>query len=651
MGFQTPQYRIATLLEWAGSGKLQLPDFQREYRWSDDRIRELLVTILRGHPMGVIMLLQSGNERVRFKPKTVTGVESATREPDYLLLDGQQRVTSMYQALTGDGVVTTVDAKNKRLTRRYFLDVVKATGDSQDQDEAVRSLPADGVKLENFGRDVELDVSSVEKQYEHGLMPLTELFGANPMGWLLGYMNADPTQMAVRAELLTRFSQQVVTQVSAYEIPAIELDSSTTKEAVATVFEKVNTGGLPLDTFELLTATFAGDPGYFAAHGEDFRLGEDWKLVQDVLARHPVLGEFSRLDYLGAVSLLASRARRLSHAGDGRAPAVTARRIDILRLELEEFLTWAPQVREALEWVARFYSSQHIHTSYDVPYRTQTIPLAVLRVVLDHQIDIVTVRQRIRQWYWCGVLGELYGSTTETRFARDTEQVPDWALAAMDGRAVDDPVTVKDAGLFESRLVSLRTRGSAAYKGFYALLMSGGPKDWMYDQEIGQASYLDLQIDIHHVFPRDWCLKNEIEPDLRESIVNKTPLAKKTNIFLRGESPARYLPRLEAKTGLDSEALDATLRGHLVDPSLLRAADFHAFFEARRNALIALAESAMGKAVFRDIRRDTAGALHGDEEPAAYEAEEYDADEDSAEDVETVLAELGEPTAEGSTEG
>lgn len=640
MGFQTPQYRISTLLEWAGTGKLQLPDFQREYRWNDERIRELLVTILRGHPMGVVMVLQTGNERVRFKPKTITGAEGAHREPDYLLLDGQQRMTSMYQSLTGEGVVHTVDAQGKKLIRRYFLDVERAVGDSQDKDEAVLSLPADGVVRSNFGRDVDLDVSTVEKQYEHGYMPLTVLFGGDPMGWLLGYMQAEPALLNERSKLIARFNQDVVTQVSSYEIPAIELDSSTTKDAVATVFEKVNTGGLPLDTFELLTATFAGDPDYFADHGEDFRLGEDWKRVLEITAKHPVLREFTRLDYLQCVSLLASRARRAAFDGEGRAPAITARRIDILRLRLTEFLEWAPQVRQALEWVARFYSSQHLHTSYDVPYRTQTVPLTVFRVLLSEQIDVVTVRSRIRQWYWCGVLGELYGSTTETRFARDTEQVPAWALAAASGEPVDQPGTVRDAGLVESRLVSLRTRSSAAYKGVYALLMSGGPKDWLFDQEIGQASYLDLQIDIHHIFPRDWCLKNGIDPDLRESIVNKTPLAKKTNIFLRGESPASYLPRLETRAGLKSDDLDVVIRGHLIEPDPLRGADFVTFFDARREALIALAERAMGKDVFRDVVRDAGGALHGSDEPAAYEVEEFDTLDASDEEVETVLDEL-----------
>src|SRR5690606_15930460 len=123
-------------------------------------------------------------------------------------------------------------------------------------------------------------------------------------------------------------------------------------------------------------------------------------------------------------------------------------------------------------WAAGFYTRQHIHTSAFLPYRTQTVPLAVLRVLLGEQIDAHAVLARIRQWYWCGVLGELYGSTTETRFARDVEQVPAWALAAKSGADVPAPLTFQDSHFVESRLLSMRTRNSAAYKGLYALLMT-----------------------------------------------------------------------------------------------------------------------------------------------------------------------------------
>src|SRR5699024_8125831 len=111
MGFLTPMYELGEYLDWTRKGEIQLPDFQRGYKWEDERIRQLLITVLRGHPMGAVMLLKTGNEHVRFKPRAIEGVDlAADAEAKFLLLDGQQRLTSLTQALSGDGTVSTKDS-------------------------------------------------------------------------------------------------------------------------------------------------------------------------------------------------------------------------------------------------------------------------------------------------------------------------------------------------------------------------------------------------------------------------------------------------------------------------------------------------------------------------------------------------------------
>src|SRR4051812_37771994 len=87
-------------------------------------------------------------------------------------------------------------------------------------------------------------------------------------------------------------------------------------------------------------------------------------------------------------------------------------------------------------------------------------PTAAIKVELGKDADLIGVRGRLVQWYWCGILGELYGSAIETRFVRDLEQVPAWAHQHADAAV---PKTVQEASFVESRLHSLRTRGAAAY--------------------------------------------------------------------------------------------------------------------------------------------------------------------------------------------
>lgn len=124
------------------------------------------------HPSGQRVAIEIGHDASG--PKGVDGTMSGrqgatclacdaavtTTNPDLLLLDGQQRLTSLTQALTGDGVVVCHENK-KIVRRRFFVDINEAVGEEIDLDQAVKVLPEDGKLKENFDRDLTLDVSTV----------------------------------------------------------------------------------------------------------------------------------------------------------------------------------------------------------------------------------------------------------------------------------------------------------------------------------------------------------------------------------------------------------------------------------------------------------------------------------------------------------
>lgn len=131
------------------------------------------------------MLLKTGNSQVRFKPRAIEGVDLAPgTDAKFLLLDGQQRLTSLTQALSGDGVVHTKDARGKLFDRRYLVHMLTALSDQNRVDEAVISIPADGVIHSNFGKNVVLDLNDHDKQRQHGYFPLHLLYG-DYMSWIL----------------------------------------------------------------------------------------------------------------------------------------------------------------------------------------------------------------------------------------------------------------------------------------------------------------------------------------------------------------------------------------------------------------------------------------------------------------------------------
>jgi len=590
MGFQTPLYELSDYLKWTTSGKIQLPDFQRGYKWEDERIRSLLVTVLRGHPLGVVMLLKAGNDQIRFKPRPVEGpTVHADGPPELLLLDGQQRLTSLTQALTGDGVVSTMDSRGKLLERRYYIDMALALQGEDRIDEAVIAVPADGILRTNFGKDVVLDLSDPEKERAEGYFPLRLLFGgADTVGWLFAL---EDHQMA------SQFHAQVIQPVTTYNIPAIELDNSTSKSAVATVFEKVNTGGLALNVFELLTATFAGDKEYFDTHGTDFRLNDDWVETQVKFSAYPVLSALENTDFLQAATLLTTYKRNRAD-NSNRPPAVSAKREDVLKLGLGDYLEWVGPLREAFIWASDFLADRHIFDVKFLPYPKQLVPLAAIRVLMGNDANLLGPREKLVRWFWCGILGELYGSAIETRFVRDLEQVPPWSRGQS---GADTPKTIQDATFVESRLHSLRTRGAAAYKGVYALLLNNGARDWMEDKALDKVQYVSLAVDIHHIFPQKWCYDKGIDDERRESIINKTAISATTNRTIGGAAPSSYLAAIEKKAQIPREQLDGLLEAHLVPAELLRSDDFDVYFTRRRELLCQLVEGAMGKAVPRDV--------------------------------------------------
>lgn len=575
------------------------------------------MTVVQGHPLGVVMLLKTSNDHVRFKPKPLEGSEvPAGTEPQWLLLDGQQRLTSLTQALTGAGVVHTMDARGKKLTRKYYIDIDLALEGEERMDEAVRSLPADGVIRTNFGKDVELDVSTPEKERAHGYFPMCLLFSDDGFSWLLSLPDAEKAK---------DFNAQVISPTRTYNIPAIELDNETSKSAVATVFEKVNTGGLRLNVFELLTATFAGDKKHFEEHGVDFRLNDDWQKTRELFAERGVLSGLENTDFLQAVTLLTTRKRNLADTS-AKPVGVSAKREDILKLTLDDYLEWVDPLREAFLWAADFLADRHIFDSRFLPYPKQLIPLAAIKVAMGADADLLGPRERIVRWFWSGILGELYGGAIETRFVRDLEQVPGWATDA----AAEVPRTIQDAVFVESRLHSLRTRNAAAYKGIYALLLANEARDWMQDKALDKAQYASLSVDIHHIFPKTWCNANGIDDERRESIVNKTAISAKTNRTIGGNAPSKYLAAIESKAQVQAVQLDGLLESHLISAQALRNDDFDAFFVDRRERLCQLIERALSKAVPRDV--DEGHAIEG--------PEEFEFEVDPDEELEAATADL-----------
>src|SRR3981189_3354769 len=158
--FQTNPFDLHKLLEECNRGFIQLPDFQRSWVWDEDRIKSLIASVSRAFPVGALMSLDTGGP-VNFKPRPVEGAPPDAKgvSPQSLLLDGQQRMTSLYQVTLRGKVVETVTPKKKKVRRWFYIDIRKALDPLIDREEAIVGVPEDRITKTNFGHEVRLDLS------------------------------------------------------------------------------------------------------------------------------------------------------------------------------------------------------------------------------------------------------------------------------------------------------------------------------------------------------------------------------------------------------------------------------------------------------------------------------------------------------------
>jgi hypothetical protein len=298
--FKTNPVALETLLRQCGEGKIQLPDFQRSWVWAEDRIMSLIASISSAFPIGALMTLESKPGSTIFARRPVQGAPANAKlmTPDELLLDGQQRMTSLYQSCMRGDVVETITPKNKMVKRWSYIDIQKALIPDGDRDEAILSVPEDRRIKTNFDKDTLLDLSKPEHEFEKLMFPLNRVFDWDEWQEAFGDYWIAKGEVAKR-EVFKKFKKDVLENFTSHHVPVITLAHDTSHEAVCLVFEKVNTGGKALDAFELLTAMYA-------ARGH--RLRDDWLGAEGKKGLQTRLVEFGRAadQAVGVLSKVAS---------------------------------------------------------------------------------------------------------------------------------------------------------------------------------------------------------------------------------------------------------------------------------------------------------------------------------------------------------
>jgi hypothetical protein len=422
-----------------------------------------------------------------------------------------------------------------------------------------------------------------------------------------------PKDLKESLNLLSKFLKKIIEPVTTYSVPVIKLKKDTTKEAVCLVFEKVNTGGKPLDAFELITAIYAAD-GYLLRNDwygndekdEDGIMKRIHSTVLFAKQRDGILTGVSSTDFFQVISLLYTEDRHNIAIKEGKTgkqvPQISATKKALLDVPLEEYKKYKDIVEKSFIIAADFLTRIGFYRLRDLPYQSQVTALAsIIAKIGKKNYHNTTVFKMLERWFWCGVFGELYSSSIDTRISYDFVQVSQWAI----NPSSDEPFTIRDANFSIDRLNTMRSKLSAAYKGLTVLIAKSGAKDYVSGKEYDQTLFMKEDVDIDHIFPIKWCKKKNIKKEDYDSIINKAPISPATNRgVVSGKAPSEFIKdiengnaKIEGAEPLSEKEINENLMSHKMEPSFLRNDDFFGFFKDRREKLADLIEEKIGKRV------------------------------------------------------
>lgn len=219
--FDTTKEDLKDILRKVEEGKLQLPDFQRDYVWGDDDVKSLIASIAKGFPVGALLTLETGGE-IEFKPRLLAGVPAKNIHPSELLLDGQQRMTSLFQVTYSPDPVRTRTPRGTEIERYYYLDINKAVGGIAQLDEAIIGVPADKIVRTNFGKTISLDLTTREAEFENDLFPINKVFDSR--NWFYDWRDYWRAKGRDVTDLDRDFVRGVIESIERYKMPIIRLD-------------------------------------------------------------------------------------------------------------------------------------------------------------------------------------------------------------------------------------------------------------------------------------------------------------------------------------------------------------------------------------------------------------------------------------------
>ena len=542
----TDKGKLIGFVEQACDGKLCLPNFQREFVWPRDQVADLVRSVLRRYFIGSLLLLRCDPQQPPFSPVYLRGTKPKHPEPrpELLVLDGQQRLTSLVYALTAP----SLPLKNSNQQRWFFVNLELLLTDPEN----------DGVVFDRTQRELD-GLDRPEIQYEQRILPCTKLLLSDFDQWQYGLDdwlrdNEPDNHQRYRQEWRGPWTKSV-TGFQTFDIPFVEFPivndaDSNAIGRVCAIFEKLNSGGVDLSVYDLLTARL---------YRSGIRLHNLWTEACNSNSR---LAKWSKgKPDTNKFGVLVLRTLALRRNLDPKPSSLINLKPEGFE---EDWRRAAASIERALELVE--YVGQDGFGTFNQKWLPGfgLVPiLAALRAEIEDRDLGAGPRADLRRWYWCNVFLERYSSGVESKSRKDYVEM----LNYWNEGAVEPSVFAEAQARIGAEGYSVRESASHAsmvYCGIFCLLALCGARDWTR----GEAIQLQ-DLEDHHICPKAYLKRHGLEKGSEiNSVVNRTLISDTTNGRIKANAPADYLVDREVFPSGPHEAL---LTPHFLNGDVLEA--------------------------------------------------------------------------------
>lgn len=397
----TPRKKISVLLDQIHERIIALPDFQRDFVWDPGATEELIASIAMDYPAGSILAIQ--NTHNYFATREIEGAPKLNgNKPSYIILDGQQRLTSLYQAFYGVG------------DYRYLIKINDIIN-GKDIEEAlfhIRISAKRGWQVAAYKKYFNPNQIEAQKaQASDMILPFNILF-TGKFGYL-GWVDAitdDIIDVETRKNLKTQLMNvhyKIIQNIEGYQFPVVLLSDSTPVDAVCTIFETLNRTGVKLSVFDLLAARFWPD---------NVKIRDMW---DSSIIQHPIINEFSIDPYYILQILTLTR----------KETALSCKRKDVLGLTPTYVNdNWDKAFRGLTETLDILQKECGVLSPKWIPYSTIVIPFAaIMSSHIDEKgLKLGETKQKLKKWFWCSVFSQKYETSPNSQSAKDVAEVESW---------------------------------------------------------------------------------------------------------------------------------------------------------------------------------------------------------------------------------